>query len=249
MSIARHQSYAEQIYAILLQRIKDGFYAGARRLPAEDELSREFGVSRATIRTALAVLSADGLLIRKQGHGTYVNEVGLIEVSTRVDTVWEFTRLIEDNGRRPGVRLLACDRRPATAQEAKALRCGPDEQVFCLERIFLGDGQPVILSRNSLLVALLRTEPDGAGLLLPIPDLAINFCGQSIVDAIADISAVSADARIGGLLNLPAGTPLLQFEEIFYNQHGEPLVYGMNEISDRHLRLRVLRSRSAFRMP
>ncbi len=34
MSIARHQSYAEQIYAILRQRIKDGHYAGAGRLPA-----------------------------------------------------------------------------------------------------------------------------------------------------------------------------------------------------------------------
>jgi len=57
---------------ILRQRIGDGFYPVGGRLVSEDELAAEFGVSRATIRQAVGELVIEGLVVRKQGSGTFV---------------------------------------------------------------------------------------------------------------------------------------------------------------------------------
>ncbi len=55
--------------SVLLERLKDGRYPVGGRMPTEDELARQFEVSRVTIRRALDILVQDGLLERKQGSG------------------------------------------------------------------------------------------------------------------------------------------------------------------------------------
>jgi GntR family transcriptional regulator len=61
-----------QVAGILRQRIDDGIYPVGGRLLAEDELAAEFDVSRATIRQAVGELVMGGLVVRRQGRGTYV---------------------------------------------------------------------------------------------------------------------------------------------------------------------------------
>ena len=73
MPVTRSKSIVEQVNEILRQRIHDATYQPGARLPSESELAEEFGVSRATVRTVLAKLSVEGLILRRQGDGTYVN--------------------------------------------------------------------------------------------------------------------------------------------------------------------------------
>lgn len=61
-----------QVAGILRQRIANGEYAVGDRLPPEDELATKFAVSRATVRQAVGELVVEGLVVRKQGSGTYV---------------------------------------------------------------------------------------------------------------------------------------------------------------------------------
>jgi len=61
-----------QVAAILRQRINDAYYPVGGRLLSEDELAAEFSVSRATIRQAIGQLVVEGLVVRKQGSGTFV---------------------------------------------------------------------------------------------------------------------------------------------------------------------------------
>ena len=56
------------------ERISLGRYQTGHRLPSEDQLTRELGVSRTTIREAIRILSHVGLLDVRQGDGTYVLE-------------------------------------------------------------------------------------------------------------------------------------------------------------------------------
>ncbi|MDX9863592.1 MAG: GntR family transcriptional regulator [Anaerolineaceae bacterium] len=73
MVIKRRQPITEQVISLLRGRIRSREY-GDGRLPSESELALEMEVSRATIRTALSRLEAEGLVNRRQGDGTYVNQ-------------------------------------------------------------------------------------------------------------------------------------------------------------------------------
>lgn len=73
MSIIQTKSVADQVEGIAADRIRNAMYLPGSRIPSESELSDELGVSRATVRTVLAKLAVNGLIIRKQGDGTYVN--------------------------------------------------------------------------------------------------------------------------------------------------------------------------------
>ncbi|WP_172296433.1 FadR/GntR family transcriptional regulator [Pseudoruegeria sp. HB172150] len=65
----------ERIYHDLLGRIQTGTYAQGERLPTENELAAEFGVSRPVIRAALARLREAGLIVSRQGAGSFVSAI------------------------------------------------------------------------------------------------------------------------------------------------------------------------------
>src|SRR3954469_11086776 len=61
-----------QIADIFRQRIARGTWTRGFRLPANEELAAEFGVSRVTIRQAVELLARDGVIGAQQGRGTFV---------------------------------------------------------------------------------------------------------------------------------------------------------------------------------
>ena len=61
-----------QLKSILAQKIMNNEWQVGDRLPSEFELCKEYGVSRITVRQALAELEKDGLIKRRQGVGTFV---------------------------------------------------------------------------------------------------------------------------------------------------------------------------------
>jgi GntR family transcriptional regulator len=75
------ETIREPLYRTAARKIKEriscGTYSAGRTLPAEPVLAREFGVSRITIRQALAVLKREGLLYSKSGVGTLVRDGGV----------------------------------------------------------------------------------------------------------------------------------------------------------------------------
>ena len=68
----RRERLGDQLYGQILEQIVSGVLGEAARLPTETSLCRTFEVSRATVREALARLRADGLVVARQGAGTFV---------------------------------------------------------------------------------------------------------------------------------------------------------------------------------
>jgi DNA-binding GntR family transcriptional regulator len=76
-----------QLASVLRDRIRSGQLPHGGRVPSEKDLHDEFGLARETIRRALAVLRAEGLVEVRHGHGTYVVEAPPTVVLHPGDTV------------------------------------------------------------------------------------------------------------------------------------------------------------------
>jgi GntR family transcriptional regulator len=63
-----------RVYGVIFQRMQHGAYPAGSALPTEDRLAAEFGVSKATVRQAVGALVDRGLVVRRQGKGTFVQD-------------------------------------------------------------------------------------------------------------------------------------------------------------------------------
>lgn len=72
-SISKTQPKYLTLQAQLERQIRDGVLPHGSRLPSEEELCKQFGVSRGTVRAAFKGLTDEGLCTRRRGDGTYVN--------------------------------------------------------------------------------------------------------------------------------------------------------------------------------
>ncbi|HIE24555.1 MAG TPA: GntR family transcriptional regulator, partial [Anaerolineales bacterium] len=143
MRLSLSKPISEQVNVILRERICNADYAPGERLPSESALSTEFGVSRATIRTVLAKLAVEGLILRKQGDGTYVNE-RVNEVNTHLGGLWDFAHLIEQSGFEVVIRPLGMKIVQASEEEARILAINEGNELLLLKRLFLADKKPAI---------------------------------------------------------------------------------------------------------
>jgi GntR family transcriptional regulator len=236
MRIIQSKSVVDQVDEILQERIWDGTYLPGSRIPSESELSEELGVSRATIRTALAKLAANGFILRKQGDGTYVNE-HVREASAHFGNLWDLAELISGNGYNPSIQFLSMKRRPATEKEALILALEVGEELICLRRLFYADQQPVILADNAIPFSLLCEPLETIDGKLHIRDIFDLYFHQKITFVMTDIRSVVMEADAQEFLGGAAGSPILQLQTIFYEKNNLPLALGVNIFDDSFLHL------------
>lgn len=241
MHIIQSKSIAAQVDEILLERIRDGTYPAGSRMPSESELSEELGVSRATVRTVLAKLAVNGLIIRKQGDGTYVN-ARVREVSAHSGNLWDLVQLIESNGFKPSIQSLAIEKKPATEKEAIVLALEPGDDLLFMRRLFLADGKPVILANNVTPFCLLREPMQKIDGTLHIRDILHLYCRQKIGFAITDISSAVIEQETYGLLGGQAGRTILELQVAFYAKDNLPLALGVNYFDDSILKLSLVQA-------
>ena len=241
MNIIRQKSIAEQVQALLHARILEHFYGPGNRLPSEDELASELAVSRATVRTALAALASERMVIRKHGEGTFINE-HLNGQTTRFEKIWEFSNLIEESGRACTIQPLGLLNRLPSPAEVETLDIAPNDLLISIDRLFLADDEPAILSNNIIPVKHLTRAITLEDVSQPIGDFLEKDCGQTLIYAFSDIAAVISPPHVAILLGLSSGSPVLKFSEVFYNQYNVALVVAQNYYNTQTLQLRIPRS-------
>ena len=232
---------ASQVEDLLRGRIREGVYAPGSRMPSETELSEELGVSRATVRTVLAKLAVNGLILRKQGDGTYIN-ARVEKISAHLGNVWDFFCLIESNDYTPSIKFISREVRSATEDETQMLSVSQGEHLLSLQRLFYADEIPVILTQNIFPISLLRIPVDEVDGSLHIRDILQNSFRQEIAFVITDIHAVQAGEDVGNLLNASPDKLMLALDVSFYNQDSVLLSLGTNYFDDTVLRLSLIQA-------
>jgi GntR family transcriptional regulator len=189
------------------------------RLPSDEELRREFGVSRMTARNAMQRLAEEGLVQRIPGLGTFAVAPPSHRHADRLMTFsHEMTRL----GRVPSSELLGRDIRPSTAEQAAALGLRATEPVVVVRRLRLADGEPIALETA---VLASRTEDVVMGADLEHGSLheALAAAGLHLRRGQATITAEAATPEDARLLVVQRGAPLLVERRIITDVAGRPI--------------------------
>ena len=143
-------SLSQRLHEDLAQLIADT--KPGDRLPTEPELARQLGVSRATLREAMRTFETQGLLLRRQGVGTFV-----VRPTQILDTGLEVLESIDTQAKRTGLPVspgkIELEVRTANDEECAALELEQGCQVLSVSRVILA----ISLERSIL------TSPESKG--------------------------------------------------------------------------------------
>ena len=209
------------LYHQLMQRISDdiekGTYPIGSRIPPEHELEETYQVSRVTVRRALSELTAEGLLERKQGKGTFVSTP---RISQDLKNIHSFHDSCRQNGVRPTTRVIHVMEVPADSADIADLSVRKGDRVVETLRVRSADGEPVVLEKNhfSMGYAYLENENLNGSLYNVLRDY-----GVEPRQATHDISLSYATEAQAKLLNVAPGSPLMRLREVVYDQRGRVL--------------------------
>jgi len=235
------KSLASQVERILRRRLREGVYSAGERMPSESALAAEFGVSRATVRTVLAKLAAHGLVLRRQGDGTYVN-ARLHQSHAHFGNLWDFSCLIESSGFEPSIRLVTRSVRPATPEEARALALSEGAVLLSVQRLFFADRRAVILARNVFPLEIFRISPEKVDWTLPIRELLREAAGNEIAFAVTEVHAVPLPKPAAEHLAREVDSPVLRLDVSFFGRNNAPLALGQSYFDDETLHLSLVQA-------
>lgn len=205
-----------QIRDHLVRRLVDGSWSPGRVIPSEMELARQLEVSQGTVRKALDTMTADNLLIRRQGKGTFVAE----PEDARI--LFQFFRLVPDAGPSafPQSSVIECAESEASESEAVALEIETGVAVWRIERIRHLAEQCVLVETLCLPSNRFPDFPDLQQIPNNIYQLFSTRWGITIAQAEERLKAVCANAADARLLSCDPGTPLLQIHRIARDLEG-----------------------------
>lgn len=207
---------ADRLRDELLEEITSSQLVPGTKLPTEGELSKRFGVSRATVREAVRGLVEAGYVTRRRGSGSYVAERR--RMPHGLDSTLSYLAMIESAGAHPGMRVLDAVFEQSTKIDS-ALQVGRGEMVLAVERVRTADDRPVIYSRDRIPARLLKADLDLSN-LDPSLFALLRASGHAADHATATLRAVASTNFTAKVLGVRRGKPLLYIEEIDYDRDG-----------------------------
>ncbi|MET8571717.1 GntR family transcriptional regulator [Streptomyces sp. NPDC004783] len=209
---------ARQLADLLRRQILTEVFPDAT-LPHEDALATEYGASRNTVREALDLLRAEGLVARQPGVGTVVvarkYAHGLDRLMGLAETLHEHGRVTNE------VRTTVPVRAPAPV--AERLHVPPGTDVLYVERLRRLNGIPLSLDLTYLPLdigtALLGADLENTDVFR----LLESVTGRPLGHAEITLEAVAADAHCSAVLEAPRGTAVLMLERLTHLADGRPV--------------------------
>ena len=211
----------QQIKALILQSLQSGEWKPGELIPSEVELAVRYKVSQGTVRKAIDELSAENLVVRRQGKGTFVATHHEARVQFR------FLKLMPDTGdaHQPENRIVEVKRLRGPAEVTRVLDMKAGDSVVYIKRIQYFDGVPTILEEIWLPGALFKglTAERLAEYKGPMYGLFETEFGTQMIHATEKLKAVLADELIAAQLNVAQGLPVLGVERVAYTYGDRPV--------------------------
>ncbi|WP_219471444.1 GntR family transcriptional regulator [Nonomuraea rhizosphaerae] len=224
-----------QIERWILGSIAGGEMAVGDRLPGERELAAGLGVSRMTLRQALATLERDGVLVRMPGRagGAFVADP---RVECDLTGLAGFTEQMRRAHLTAEARVLVAETVPAPASVAGALRVATGTPVHQVARVRSAGRSPVALERSFFPALPGFLAEDLSGSLYALLADRYDLEPRTAVEHLDPVVASPAEAAE---LEVEPGTPLMLIERTAYAAGGGPVEFARDLFRPDRVRISV----------
>lgn len=237
------ETLPEPLYAqlrdILKNKIVQGEYPVGKRIPSEDQLNAQYGVSRITIRRALSELANEGYLIKRVGKGSYVSDSwAKTDVSSKVSVrfpqnndVQAFSESCLANDLIPGATLVRCLQISGIESERSFFGFGSDGKLLLVERIRTADGLPIMVEENLFPYDRYSFIEDED--LTDVSLYKLIGCHGYTEPCLREPCALELEKcpqKYATLLEVPAGEPLFCLTGRYYDSDGSAMYLGKQHI-------------------
>lgn len=207
--------------------IKNGEYKPGDKLLTETEMAKKYGVSLITVRKAIGSLMDQGLVMRKQGKGTFVTKP---KISKNMKKLQSFSEMCEQIGMVPGARMLENRLVTAEGRVAASLGVEPGSKVIHISRLRYADMEPMQIESSYFPLKyafLLDAKFDDNSLF----DHLREKSGAQVASSEKMIELCRATAEEAELLGVKKGDALLLVRSTAFDKDGEPLYAGQQIIN------------------
>lgn len=214
-------------YPRLLELIR-AYAQTTDRLPPEDVLARQLGISRVKLRDLLATMQADGFISRKKGIGTLINKNMLAEPARLdMDTVYE--EMITESGYEPSMLVqkikLVSDFPPEIRER---LELAEGEKAYLIEKTAFADDAPAIFTIDYIPARYYNEADLDIRLIAKCTFFFVQkYCDELLNNLIVHAEAIAADALIAERLHLADSAPVLRLNSVCYSQKLKPIMYSV----------------------
>lgn len=213
----------KQVEKRILQCLAAGEWRPGDRIPTEPQLAERFGVAVFTIRAGISELVASGILVRRQGKGTFVARHGR-------QLRYQFTHVFTDSGVRvsPVRELISFGRAPAGAEAVEFLELAPAQRsVIAIECRLHLESRPIALMDiwlpphlfSGLTARAIRESEENLYAVYQ------ETCGINVIRIEERVRAVKAGARAARALRLDAQEPALCIDRIAFTYNDLPVEF------------------------
>jgi GntR family transcriptional regulator len=210
------------------------------RLPTEPDLAKQLGVSRSTLREAMRSFETQGLLIRKQGAGTFradttnVFETGL-EVLDSLETLAARLKLIVSMGE------LQVEKIPADEELARVLGVKKKSRLISVSRIITVKGQAAAFLLDILPQDVIARKDLEDGFTGSVLDLLIHNADPMPEQSSTQIKVIPAPREVARALDIQRGEALLMFEADLADKNGRVIDHSYSWFLPGYFRFHVNR--------
>ncbi|MGG5822445.1 GntR family transcriptional regulator [Falsiroseomonas sp. HW251] len=205
-----------QLATLFRRRIEQGAWRTGAQIPTVDELAAEYGVARATIRQALDLLEADGLIERFRAKGTFVRAAPN-RLWCEVETDWSGLLRSRDGAE---IEILSDEPGSAGAPVPQAGIGTPAPLYRHIRRRHARDGQPFLLADVWLDERLSPRVSEADLRSKTALKLAAGIPGVRIADARQTLTIGSADVETAAALHIPLNAPVALVHRVAVDQRG-----------------------------
>ena len=203
----------QQIENDIKEKIASGEYQAGQMLPSENKYCEMYKVSRVTVRNAITDLVDEGILIRKHGKGTFVENQ---KIQNNLIKFQGFTSTCRENNIKMQTHILCVCRQEASLYDIRTLDLKEGDDVIYIKRIRYANDQPVIIEHVHLpyrqYAFLLDEDLENRSLYATIEQHTganpENYC---FVKLCLEASAATPEESL--FLDIPAGSPLFVLKE------------------------------------